>query len=104
VVPPILQSFHAIFSGYSAHVWPKARFEFFVDERKSFLGTEDVMDQIAHVRVRHYGFSFSVVRFADYFVCSSKDPSDKSLGYFHVVRFADSFDGRARQGNAFSAI
>jgi hypothetical protein len=32
----------------------------------------------------------SAVRFADSIICLSDDPSTKVLGYFHLVRFADS--------------
>jgi hypothetical protein len=37
-----------------------------IDERKSFLGTEDIVEDVAYVRVWHCQFPFSVVRSADY--------------------------------------
>jgi len=70
---------------------PEARLEFLIDKRKPFLCTEDVVDKVAHVGMWHCRISVSAVRFADYLFCSSIDPSDKSLGYFHGVRFADSY-------------
>ena len=83
------QRFHSILSGDSARIEPETRFELLIDEGKSFLCTEDVVNKVAHVGMWHCRISLSAVRFADYLFCSSIDPSDKSLGYFHTVRFAD---------------
>jgi hypothetical protein len=35
-------------------------------------------------------FDDSVVRFTDFGTFLRRDPSDKSLGYYHAIRFADS--------------
>ena len=43
----------------------------------------------------------SAVRFTDYAFISSIDPTDKSVGYFHFVRFADE-DCQALLGKALS--
>ena len=47
------QRFHSILSRDSSHVWPETQLKFLIDERKSFLCTDDVVDKVAHVGMWH---------------------------------------------------
>ncbi len=81
---------HFVFSSDTAEIGPKARLQLGRYERKSFLGAENTVHEVADIRMRHRESLLSAVRFADLVVICDSDPSDESLGYFHFVRFADS--------------
>jgi hypothetical protein len=95
------QRSHTILSRNATHVGPETSFQFMVDEWESFLCAEDVMDEIAHVRVWHDDpLSRPFHGLIEFLL---QIPSAEALGYSRAVRFADSNTSKSWQATTIRA-